>query len=100
MAGYHEQNQEVITAAKQCLEKHGIVAVSGFDVEGANFRENINGCLSWICSEATGVLFLDGWISSSGCRVELSLAQYLGLRIYIQDGKKIERMINSIKSKY
>ena len=47
--------------------------------EFSNDREAFKADLSWICDHAETVVTLDDWLDSAGCRVEVGLANRLGI---------------------
>lgn len=80
--------------AKKHLRGHGHEPVSPLDVSpdsDAPYNEHIGRDISALLL-CEAVLFLDGWMTSRGCRLEMEAAQIYGKKIYFEYDLRLNRL--------
>lgn len=80
--------------AKKHLRAHGHEPVSPLEVSpdpDAPYHEHIGRDISALL-QCEAALFLDGWMSSKGCRLEMEAAQIYGKKIYFEYDLRLNRL--------
>ncbi|HIY88181.1 MAG TPA: DUF4406 domain-containing protein [Candidatus Bacteroides pullicola] len=80
--------------AKRRLRAHGHEPVIPLDVSpdpDAPYHEHIGRDIAALL-QCEAVLFLDGWMTSSGCRLEMEAAQIYGKKIYFEYDLRLNRL--------
>ena len=82
------EGHNVFSPAEKDLERDAGLSVEGtkgdlaeLEQQGFSLRDAIMDDLTYIAREADAIALLPGWDKSSGVKVELALAQFLGLEI-------------------
>lgn len=80
--------------AKQQLSGMGHEPVSPLDVSpdpDAPYHEHIGNDIAALLT-CDAVIFLDGWMASRGCRLEMEAAQIYGKKIYFEYDLRLNRL--------
>ena len=96
MRGYEDFNFPAFDAARDALTAQGIEVISpadmdrehGIDIkgdypDGEELRKIISRDIDAVMHRATGIALLPGYERSKGAKLELALAEFLGLDVYL-----------------